>query len=264
MKIAKINNTHIHYSDSGPQNGPVIVFSHSLGSDYRLWDRLAGYLEKKFRIIRYDNRGHGLSDVSKTPYSIKLLTDDLVGLLDYLKIDKSIICGISVGGMIAQQLAVSNPNLVQGLVLCNTSPKIGTEEFWQDRINTIESDGIDAVADAIVDRWFSTKFRTDKKAEVKGWKNVLIRTTKEGYLATCKAIRAADLTGSSEKINVPVLCLAGSEDLATPVKDVQDMAMMINDATFKRIDGAGHLPPIEKPEMVAFHISEFIKENDLL
>ena len=264
MKIAKINNTHIHYSDSGPQNGPVIVFSNSLGSDYRIWDRLAAYLEKKYRVIRYDKRGHGLSDVSDIPCSIKLLADDLAALLDYLKIEKSIICGISVGGMIAQQLAVSNPDLVQGLVLCNTSPKIGTEESWQDRINTIETDGITAMADAIVDRWFSAKFRAEKKAEVQGWKNMLTRTTKEGYLATCEAIRAANLTGSSEKINVPVLCIAGSEDLATPVKDVQDMAMMINDATFKRIDDAAHLPPIEKPELLAFHINEFTKENDLV
>lgn len=263
MKIAKINNTHIHYKDSGPHKRPTVVLANSLGADYRLWDRLAEYLEKNYRVIRYDKRGHGLSDISSTPYSIKTLAEDLAALLDYLKIDKSFICGLSVGGLIAQQLAVSNPELVQGLILCNTSPKIGTESIWNDLISALKKDGINNVADTISDGWFSDKFKAEKKAEIEGWKNMLIRTTQEGYIATCEAIQSADLTDSIEQINVPVLCIAGSEDFVTPAKDVQDMAMMINDASFKRIDGAAHLPPIEKPEMLAFHINEFISENDL-
>lgn len=264
MKIAQVNDTNIHYSDTGASNAPTIVFSNSLGSDLRLWDRLCRYLEKKYRVIRYDTRGHGLSDISNTPYSIKMLTDDLAALLEVLEVDRAIICGISVGGLIAQQLATTHPQIVQGLILCNTAPKIGDEEMWLDRIKKIKSNGIKSQADAILDRWFSSKFKSEKKIEIVGWNSMLTRTTVDGYIATCEAIKNADLHASTEQIAVPTLCIAGNEDLVTTPKNVQDMAMMINDATFKRIDDAGHLPPIEKPEILAFHINEFIKENDFI
>lgn len=264
MKIAQVNDTNIHYKVTGTNNVPTIVFSNSLGSDLRLWDPLCQYLEKNYRVIRYDSRGHGLSDISNTPYSIKLLADDLAALLEFLKIDSAIVCGISVGGLIAQQLATTHPQVVKGLILCNTAPKIGSDEMWVDRIEKIKNEGIGAQADLILDKWFSSKFKFEKKAEIAGWSNMLTRTTTEGYIATCEALKSADLHASTEQISVPALCIAGTEDLVTTSKDVQDMAMMMNDATFKRIDDAGHLPPIEKPEILAFHINEFIKENDLI
>lgn len=263
MRIAEVNGTNIHYKDTDVDNAPTIVFSNSLGSDLRIWDRLCHYLEKKYRIIRYDSRGHGLSDISNTPYSIKLLADDLASLLEFLKIDNAIICGISVGGLVAQQLATTHPQIVNGLVLCNTAPKIGNEELWIDRIKKVKSNGINAQADIIIDRWFSSKFKSEKKTEIAGWSNMLTRTTVDGYISTCEAIKNADLHAGTEQITVPTLCIAGNEDIVTSPKDVQDMAMMMNDATFKRIDDAGHLPPIEKPEILAFHINEFVKENDL-
>ena len=117
MQIAKINGINIHYSDSSLKNAPVIVFSNSLGTDYRIWDGLAHYLKKKFRIICYDQRGHGLSDVGDTPYTVAQLADDLSALLEHLEVDSAVICGVSVGGMIAQQLAISHPEKVAGLVL---------------------------------------------------------------------------------------------------------------------------------------------------
>ncbi|HPF45896.1 MAG: 3-oxoadipate enol-lactonase [Alphaproteobacteria bacterium] len=263
MKIASINDTNIHYKDTGSRKGPVIIFCNSLGTDLRLWDSLSKYLDKSYRIIRFDKRGHGLSDISNTPYTIKLLSQDVIALMDYLKIEKAILCGISVGGMIAQQVASSFPNRLRGVILCNTSPRIGTEEFWKERIKLIKNEGINSQADAILDRWFSARFKSENKAEIVGWKNMLTRTTLEGYVATCEALRITDLSHVVEKITVPALCIASDEDLVTTPKNVQDMAMMIEDATFVRIDGAGHLPPIEQPEILAFHIHDFIKENGL-
>lgn len=263
MQIAKINGINIHYSDSALKNAPIIVFLNSLGTDFRIWDGLAHYLKKKFRVICYDKRGHGLSDIGETPYSIEILANDLSALLDQLKVDNAIICGVSVGGMIAQQLAISHPEKVTGLVLCNTGSRIGTSELWRERISDVENQEIEVISSAITGNWFSTDFKSSRENEIEGWRNMLIRANKAGYIATCHTLMTTDLTDAAYKITAPVLCIAGNEDVVTPPKLVQEMATHMSDATFKMIEGVGHLPCIEKPEILAYHITEFLKENDL-
>jgi len=261
MQIANINDVNIHFRDEGKKSAPVIAFANSLGSDLRLWDRVVDQLKNDFRIIRYDKRGHGLSGIGSEKCSIKLLADDLAALLRFLKVDQAIICGISVGAMIAQSIVVSHPELIRALVLCDTGAKIGTDDFWNERISAINENGILAISDAILERWFSKEFKTNRATEMEGWRNMLSRTTKAGYVAVCEAIKQADLSRETKTITVPTLCLTGDEDISTPAELVEELAAMINGARFKLITGAGHLPCIEKPEIVAKHLSNFCREN---
>lgn len=261
MQIANINGVNIHYRDEGNSNGTVIAFANSLGSDFRLWDGVVDQLKSDFRIIRYDKRGHGLSDIGNERCSIKLLAGDLAALLDHLKVDQAIISGISVGGMIAQSLAHSHPEKVRALVLCNTGAVIGNDDFWNARIAAINENGILAISDAILERWFSSKFRMLRGREMEGWRNMLSRTPRDGYVAVCEAIKEADLSEGTKTIKVPTLCLSGNEDLSTPPELLQQLANMIKGAKFSLIDGVGHLPCIEKPEIVAKYINDFCREN---
>lgn len=265
MHIAKINRILLHYSDTGRRpDAPVLVFSNSLGTDFRTWDRLASLLSDRFRIVRYDKRGHGLSEAPPAPYTINEHVLDLAGLLDHLALDRVIVCGLSVGGLIAQGLAARQPERLHALILCDTAAKIGTEAMWAERIRAIESGGIEPVADAVMERWLSAAFRDGRPEEAAGWRNMLVRTPVAGYLGTCAAIRDTDFRAEAAGIRVPTMCIAGSEDGATPPDVVRATAGLIPGARFEAIDGAGHLPCIEQPEVMAGLITAFLKEHDLV
>ena len=261
MQFSTINGIVLHYSDTGPRPGaPALVFSNSLGTDFRTWDRLTSLLADRFRIVRYDKRGHGLSQATPAPYRIDDHVADLAGLLDYLALDRVVLCGLSVGGLIAQGLAAQQPERLRALILCDTAAKIGTAEMWASRIEAIEQDGIEAIADSIMERWLSAAFRRDRPEESAGWRNMLVRTPADGYLGTCAAIRDADLSAEAARIDVPVLCLVGSEDGATPPDLVRETVDLIKGARFHLIRGAGHLPCVEKPGEYAEVLTEFLSE----
>jgi len=265
MQFSRINGIVLHYSDTGPRpDTPALVFSNSLGTDYRTWDRLADLLANRFRIVRYDKRGHGLSQATPAPYRIDDHVSDLAGLLDHLALDRIILCGLSVGGLIAQGLAARQPERLRALILCDTAAKIGTGEMWAARIAAIEQGGIEAIADGIMERWLSAGFRSGWPAETAGWRNMLVRTPAAGYLGTCAALRDADLGAEATRIAVPTLCIVGSEDGATPPDLVRATADMIPAARFEVIDGAGHLPCIEQPGTMAGLITSFLEEHGLV
>ena len=152
----------------------------------------------------------------RAPYTIDDHTDDLLALLDHLKIDKAALVGLSVGGMIAQRMAVRAPERVQALTLCCTAAKIGTPELWAERITAVESGGIEPIADNVLQRWFTPLFRETQADEVAGWRNMLVRTPAHGYAGTCAAIRDADLRPDAGRIKAPTLCVAGDQDGSTP------------------------------------------------
>jgi 3-oxoadipate enol-lactonase len=180
-----------------------------------------------------------------------------------LAIERAVVCGLSVGGLIAQGLAACRPELVAGLILCDTAHKIGTAEMWGQRIAAIETGGIAALADAILERWFSKALRENDPAALAGWRAMLTRTPKDGYLGTCAAIRDADFTEQAKQITVPTLCVVGEEDGATPPELVREMAGLIPGARYEIIPGAGHLPCIEQPQVLAGLIDGFLRENGL-
>ncbi len=266
MQFVHINGIVIHYDICRPsdeRNGddkPVLVFINSLGTDSRIWHHELPKLADDFTILTYDKRGHGLSDLGNPPYSIADHVADLAGLLDHLELSNAIICGLSVGGLIAQGLYASRPDLVKALILSNTAHKIGTAEMWATRIAAVEKDGISSILDAIMTRWFTEPFRKPENAAYQAYCNMLVRQPTFGYSGTCAAIRDADFTEQARKIAVPVLCIVGREDGSTSPELVKSLADLIPGSRYEIIEGAAHIPCVEAPAAHAALIRGFIEQ----
>lgn len=248
MRFLTLDGTTLHYRFT-PGTGTPVVLLNSLGTDLRIWDGVIEALGERAPVLGLDKRGHGLSDLGAV--SMEMLAADVAGLMDHLGLGPALICGVSVGGMIAQGLALARPDLVAGLVLCCTGARIGDEESWNTRIDTVRGDGIAPIAEPILERWFSAGFRQDRSAELAGYRNMLLRTSPEGYAGVCAAIRDTDYRTRSTAIRVPVHCIAGAHDLATPPALVQQLAALIPGASYDCIEGSGHLPCIEEPDRIA-------------
>ncbi|MEO1155481.1 MAG: alpha/beta fold hydrolase, partial [Pseudomonadota bacterium] len=173
MTIARLDGIDLHYRIDGDPDGAPVVFSNSLGTDLRLWDPILPLLPQGLRVIRYDKRGHGLSACPEAPYSMGALISDAEKLLDHLAVRDCVFVGLSIGGMIAQGLAVKRLDQVRAMVISNTAAKIGTPEMWQERIDAVRTGGIDALADAVMARWFSKTFCQGD--ELIAWRNLLAR-----------------------------------------------------------------------------------------
>ena len=258
MKIADLPGVSLHYREDGDPQGPPVVFANSLGTDLRLWDSVVSLLPQKLRIIRFDKRGHGLSSCPPAPYSMGSLVTDAEALLDHLKIRDCVFVGLSIGGMMAQGLAVKRMDQVRAMVISNTAAKIGTTEMWNDRIATICAGGIEALADTIMERWFSKEFRATPELEL--WRNMLVRTPVDGYSGCSAAIAGTDFYTTTASLTLPTLAIAGSEDGSTPPDLVRETAELIKGSRFELIRGAGHLPCVEKPEEYAGHLTNFLKD----
>jgi 3-oxoadipate enol-lactonase len=258
MAFARVNGIVQHYDDRGARDGHAIVFSNSLGTDFRVWDDLIAYLPADFRIIRSDKRGHGLSQATPFPYKMTDLVGDLSALLDHLKVEKAVVVGLSVGGMIAQGLAALRPDLVSGLVLMDTAHKIGTVEGWNGRIATVRQKGMAAVADGILAGWFTEAYRKET-ADFEGYRAMLLRNDIEGYAGVCAALRDADLTESTRALNIPTLCIAGEHDATTSPAIMRTTVELIDGARLEVIRDAGHIPCVERPKEVAGLIAGFLK-----
>jgi 3-oxoadipate enol-lactonase len=202
-------------------------------------------------------RGHGLSDVGRTPYSMELLAGDLAALLDHVGARRAIVCGVSVGGLVAQQLYARRPELVQALILCDTAARMGDADSWNARIAAIEADGMEAVADMILERWFTAEFRRSSR-EFAGYRNMLVRQPVDGYIATCVALREADLTALAPRIAVPTLCIVGDADRSSPPALVSAFARSIPAARFETIAACGHIPSVEQPQRLVDIMRAFV------
>ena len=240
---------------------PPLVFINSLGTDLRIWDDVLPLLDGNLPIIRYDKRGHGLSDAPAGPYTIRDHAGDLETLLESLGVSEVIVAGISVGGMIALDYAIRNADRLRALVLCDTAAKIGTSEGWNQRIRSVREHGLEGMAEAILARWFTPSFAQERPADYRGYCNMLARTSHDGYIATCEALRDADLRESVGAIAAKTLVLCGAEDPSTPPGIVRELAERLTDAQFDAIPGAGHLPCIDQPEATATRINRFLQEN---
>jgi 3-oxoadipate enol-lactonase len=260
MPFGRFNDVVLHYEDEGPADAPAFVFINSLGTDLRIWDRVSARLAAGRRLLRYDLRGHGLSDAPAGPYALDDHVGDLAALMDARGIKSALIVGLSVGGVIAMALASQRPDFAHALVLSDTAHKIGTRDMWEARIVAVRQGGMPAIAEAIMQRWFSAQFRADKPVDLIFYRNMLTRTPVEGYVGTCATLRDADLTDVASKLALPVLCLAGAEDQSTPPDLVRSLAALLPNARFDMIPHAGHLPCLEQPDIMARHISAFARE----
>ena len=256
MRFTQANGLVIHFSDRGRRDGPPLVFINSLGCDFRIWTEVAQILAPEFRIVLYDKRGHGLSDSGPNEADMADYARDLAALLDIVGVGRAAIVGLSIGGLIAQELYRRRPELFASLVLCDTAAKIGTDASWDQRIGEVERGGVALIADSVLERWFTADFRASRSAELRGMRAMLTRTPVEGYLAACGALKRADLRPYAGRIEAPALCLVGDEDGSTPVSLVKETAALIPGSRFEIIEGAGHLPCVEKPRVVAELIAE--------
>jgi 3-oxoadipate enol-lactonase len=261
MPFGLFNHQVLHFRDENPGGARAFVFVNSLGTDFRIWDGVIGHLAGDVRTLRYDVRGHGLSDAPPAPYAMDDHVADLAALLDAHAIKGATVIGLSVGGMIAQALAAKRPDLARQLVLCDTAHKIGTEESWNARIDAVRNGGIAAIADAVLERWFSAEYRRSRAADLAGYRNMLTRTPAEGYVGTCMTLRDTDLTAKITQLTQPTLCLVGEEDGATPPALVKSLSKLIPNAEFKIIPSAGHLPCLEQPKLLAEWIETFVGRN---
>lgn len=258
MKIAQFDDIHLHYREDGDPKGRPLVFSNSLGTDLRVWDQVVERLPKSLRIIRYDKRGHGLSAAPKAPYSMGALVRDAERLLDHLEVRDCVFVGLSIGGMIAQGLAVKRMDQIRAMVLSNTAAKIGTHEMWAEREAAVRAGGVESLADAVILRWFSTEFC--KKPELALWRTMLTNTPDEGYIGCSNAIAGTDFYTPTSGLRLPTLAISGTEDGSTPPDLVRETAELIPGSRFEIMRGKGHIPCVEDPDHYADLLIGFLKD----
>lgn len=257
MQIFDTGDVRLHYRVDGPDDGAPIVFANSLGTDMRLWDPILPLLPDGLRIIRFDKRGHGLSTCPAAPYSMGALITDTEKLLDFLGVKGCVFVGLSIGGMIAQGLAVKRLDLIRAMVLSNTAAKIGNPTIWAERIAAVKEGSIESLADAVMERWFSPAFRQSPELEL--WRNMLVRQPDDGYAGCSAAISGSDFYTTTSSLRLPCLGIAGSEDGSTPPDLVRETTDLIPGSKFHLIRKAGHLPCVEQPQEFAQVLGDFLK-----
>lgn len=263
MRPVPANNLILNGLVEGGDTGMPVVFINALGTDLRSWDAVISLLLRAPAVagrplVRYDKRGHGLSDCPPAPYTIADHTKDLAGLIDHLGFTQVVLVGISVGGMIAMTYAAAHPEKVASLVLCDTAVRIGTTDSWNERIDMLNTHGMAFLADPILQRWFATAFIGSQPETLQLCRNMLTRTPLAGYTGTCAAIRDADLHPLLPSLSMPALVLCGEQDVATPPEICRELAALLPDAKFTVIKNAGHLPCIEQPGRFTRALTDFL------
>jgi 3-oxoadipate enol-lactonase len=250
----------VHSVVTGRTDGPVVVLSNSLGSTHRMWDAQLADLEQRFRVVRYDTRGHGDSPVPLGPYGIDDLADDLVALLDRLEVERAHIVGLSLGGMTAMKVAARNPDRVDRLVLLCTGARLAPASGWIDRAATVRRQGAVAVAEAVVERWFTAEHLTAHPDVRQRHELMVAATPAEGYAGCCEAIAALDLRDELSSIIAPTLAIAGADDPATPPAKLQEIADGVKDGRLLIVSHAAHLANAEQPEAITRAIIEHLEQ----
>lgn len=259
MPIAKVNGCNIHYEITGPANAPALVLSNSLGSNFEMWDAQIPELRKTYRVLRYDTRGHGKSQVTPGPYSFEQLGRDVLSLADSVNIDKFSFCGLSMGGVTGLWLGIHAGKRLHKLALCSTGAKIGNAETWDARIETVRKGGTKSIAAGTMERWFTSRFREREPQTVERIKKTLESTSTEGYIACCAALRDADFREKVASISVPALVISGTHDPASPPTDGKFLAKQIPGASYVELDAA-HLSNIEQHERFTQEVSDFLRK----
>jgi 3-oxoadipate enol-lactonase len=253
---AAADGSRIHYRLEGPSDAPVLMLSNSLGTDLDLWERQLGAFPG-FRVLRYDTRGHGGSDAPAGEYSLDLLGLDAVALLDATGVDRVAFCGISMGGAIAQWLALNAPDRVSRLVLANTAALFGVPAAWEERIETVRRDGMAALAPGILERWFTARFRQASPEAVAPVEAMLLACPPDGYAGCCAALRDIDLRADLARIAAPTLVIGGAHDPATPPERAEELAAGIAGAELVMLDAA-HLSNIEQAAAFNAALTRFL------
>jgi 3-oxoadipate enol-lactonase len=259
MKLTA-NGINVNYTLDGPAGAPVVTLSHSLAADLTMWDPQLKPLAARYRVLRYDTRGHGGTDAPAGPYTLEQLAEDARALLTALGITRTHWVGLSMGGMIGQALALSSPGLFQSLALCDTSSRIPAEAkpLWQERIQTAQTQGMEPLVEPTIGRWFTAPFREARKDVVDPVRTRIRTTNPQGYAGCCAAISQLDLTDRIAAIKVPTLIVVGEEDQGTPVAASRAIQAQIAGAQLEIIKSAAHLSNLEQPEEFTRILTTFL------
>jgi 3-oxoadipate enol-lactonase len=258
VPTAQVNGARIHYRLDGPADAPVVMLSNSLMSNHGMWDPQLPALLARFRVLRYDTRGHGESEVTPAPYRIEQLADDAAALIEAVGLQAVHFVGLSMGGMIGQQLAVRHPGKVLSLSLCDTASEMPPPAMWNQRIADARAGGIDALVDGTIKRWFVAGF-IEREPDTIAWVRRMIATTPvEGYVGCASAVRDMSQTHLLRQIQAPTQVIVGREDPACTLAASEVLQREIAGATLHVIDDAAHLANIEKPELFTRLLVDFI------
>jgi len=241
----------------GPPDAPALVLSNSLGTNLSLWDPQLPIFAKNFRVLRYDSRGHGQTSVTSGEYSVEMLARDVLHLLDVLNLQRVNFCGLSIGGMTGMWLAVNAPQRLQSLVLSNTAPKIGTLDTWNERIRAVREGGTKAVAQQVIERWFTPEFRANHPNEVAKTRRMIESTDADGYVGSCAAVRDFDFWENVGAIRPRTLVITSTHDSAAPPSDAQKLAKQIPGARYIELPAA-HISNVEAASRFTDEVSSFL------
>ena len=247
----------------GAEDAPALILSNSLGTTLEMWEPQVEALSKKFRLIRYDTRGHGGSPITKGPYSFGQLASDVLAILDALKIETAAFCGVSMGGHTGLKLGIDAPERFDAIIVCNSAAKIGTAEAWQERADSLRSKGSEAIKELAASapaRWFTEDFIKQNPEVVKGMQEQFATLDAEGYAACCDALGASDLRSTLNGIIAPTLLVAGKYDPVCTVEDAQSMHGLIKGSSVAVLE-ASHISNVEDAEAFSKVVSDFILDR---
>ncbi len=261
MRI-KVNDIHINYELSGKRGGQVVVLSHSLSSSLLMWTPQMDALNPYFRVLRYDIRGHGNSDAPSGPYTLKLLAQDVIQLLDALDIDRVHFVGLSLGGMIGQSLALNNPDRLKSLTLCDTAAVVPAEAqpLWQERMDKARKEGMEALLEQTMERWFTPSFLKQNSKILILIRGQLLATPVSGYIGCAEAIRKLDYLDRLSEIKIPTLIMVGEDDPGTPVSASEAIYERISNSKLVILPSARHLSNVEQADAFNAALLKFLKE----
>lgn len=245
--VIQADGCRIFYRAEGPADAPAIIFSNSLGCDHLMWQPQADALKHAYRVVRYDQRGHGASDVPTGPYTLEQLGGDVIGLADHLGLGTFHFCGLSMGGITGQWLGIHHGKQLNKLILANTSPHFPPPDMWDQRMAAIQDDGMKAISNAVLERFFSASFHKARPGTVSDFRDVLEQTSPDGYLGCCGMLRSADVFPGLGKITAPTLVISGRHDQSTPPERGEKIAAAINGASHVILDAA-HVSNIERAD----------------
>ena len=254
------NGISMHYTLNGPASAPVVTLSHSLATHLGMWEPQVAALAARYRVLRYDTRGHGRTDAPGGPYSLDQLAEDAVALLRALGIERTHFVGLSMGGMIGQVVALKHSEMLRSLVLCDTSSRVPLEArpMWEERIRTTEQQGMEPHVEPTIGRWFTAPFAATHPEIVEPVRTMIHQTEPQGYVGCCHAIKALDLTDGLSAISVPTLIVVGEDDPGTPVAASRTIHERITGSDLVVLKFASHLSNVEQPEAFTKALLDFL------
>ena len=257
---ATVNGFRMSFAVEGPDAGPAVILHHPLATDLTIWDELTAALRPRYRVVRFDARGHGASEATRAPYDFAMLGADVVGLMDHLKIARAHFLGLSMGGMVGQHLGLEHPQRFASLILCSTSSRIPDEArpLWDERVRIAREKGMASQVELALSRWLAAASMQSRPAVVARMRRYIEATPVEGYAGWCQAIRSLNVTGRLKAIRLPTRVIVGAEDPSTPPAAAQVIQREIAGSDLVEVPGVAHQLQVEEPVTFNRHVLEFL------